>query len=198
MKISRDTNGNKILKIEASDLNGARGFSVQTLGNLPKTHLDGIFSGTRDELVSFINEHGTDRQKQLISGIDTKADKAFYNDPTSKLLLESIDLEYLELPESASIDDKLKAAKACFYSELGFRVKQTSQKEAIKDWLQGLCSAVSVPFYNCDIVQWGLDSGVLDLSKCKRDSTKDSAKIDFIERYWDCLAGRLSVIFNRH
>lgn len=198
MKISRDTNGNKILKIESGDLNGARGFSVQTLGNLPKTHRDGIFSGTRDELAAYINEHGSDRQKTLVSGVDTQADKAFYNDPTSQLLLESIDCEYLELPESASIDEKIKAAKDCFYSELGFRVKQTTQREAVQYWLQGLCSAVSVPFYNQDIIEWGIATGVLDLSQYKRENAKKSAKEDFCERYWERLAGRLSVLFNRH
>lgn len=66
MKISRDTNGNKILKVEKSDLAGNKGFSVQTLGNLPMTHRDGIGSYTWGELVSYVRQYGTERQKDLI------------------------------------------------------------------------------------------------------------------------------------
>lgn len=36
-KISRDINGNKIVKISFPDT-GQKGFSIQTLGNLPLTH----------------------------------------------------------------------------------------------------------------------------------------------------------------
>ncbi|CAL9978082.1 hypothetical protein VPHK449_0031 [Vibrio phage K449] len=38
MKFGRDTNGNRTLKIETTELGGRRGFSIQTLGNLPTAH----------------------------------------------------------------------------------------------------------------------------------------------------------------
>ena len=38
MKLSRDINGNKILKLTSKDLEGRRGYNIQTNGNLPLTH----------------------------------------------------------------------------------------------------------------------------------------------------------------
>lgn len=63
MKISRDINGNKILKIESSDVNGERGFSIQTLGNLPETHRKGICEHTMGEVFEHVHACGTPRQK---------------------------------------------------------------------------------------------------------------------------------------
>lgn len=66
LKISRDTNGNKILKVS---IPGAQGFSVQTNGNLVTTHSKGINSSTEKELRDFISKFGTVRQKQLLSKV---------------------------------------------------------------------------------------------------------------------------------
>lgn len=81
MKISRDTNGNKVLKIEKCDLKtNVRGFSIQTLGNLPFTHNHGICLKTKGELLKFISEHGTERQKAVISKLlITRDDYMNYN-----------------------------------------------------------------------------------------------------------------------
>ncbi len=65
MKIKFDTNGNRCLLYESSDLAGARGFSIQTLGNLPETHRDGTGVYTDGEAKSYIQQFGTARQKEL-------------------------------------------------------------------------------------------------------------------------------------
>ncbi len=68
LSISRDTNGNKTLRVRFH--NGTKGFSVQTLGNLPRT-----YRMTKDtfhpviaekELREYIDLVGTDRQKELL------------------------------------------------------------------------------------------------------------------------------------
>lgn len=69
MKIAHDTNGNRILKIEGSDLGTQRGFSIQTLGNLPETHRNGITAATDAEVREYLENHGTAQQKELY-GID--------------------------------------------------------------------------------------------------------------------------------
>lgn len=63
MKLSRDINGNKTLKIESTDLNSGKGFSIQTLGNLPKTHRDGVGSWTSGEVISHVRQYGTQSQQ---------------------------------------------------------------------------------------------------------------------------------------
>ena len=71
MKISHDVNGNKIVTVNAKDLKTWRvdvikGFSIQTLNNLPMTHNEGITFTTNNEIFHHINEHGTKRQKKLV------------------------------------------------------------------------------------------------------------------------------------
>lgn len=65
MKIAHDTNGNRILKIEGSDLGTKRGFSIQTLCTLPETHRNGITDATDAEVRTYLAAHGTPRQKEL-------------------------------------------------------------------------------------------------------------------------------------
>ena len=65
MEINFDTNGNRVLKYNKHDLGGARGFSIQTLGNLPQTHRDGMGCWTEGEVRAYLKEFGTPRQKEL-------------------------------------------------------------------------------------------------------------------------------------
>lgn len=65
MKLSRDINGNKVLKIEKSDV-GARGFSIQTSGKLPKTHKHGLGPWSWSEAINYVKRYGTERQKELM------------------------------------------------------------------------------------------------------------------------------------
>lgn len=67
LKLGRDTNGNKTIKV--SFPNNATGFSVQTLGNMPDTH-----RMTQDsfsykiaiaELEDYISRYGTLRQRDV-------------------------------------------------------------------------------------------------------------------------------------
>ena len=66
LTLGYDVNGNKVLKIK---IPGETGFSIQTLGNLPKTHRMQI--GTIDHFIAsneahgFIKAYGTARQKDL-------------------------------------------------------------------------------------------------------------------------------------
>lgn len=69
MKISRDINGNRTLKIESKDIGGLKGFSVQTLGKLPETHRKGVNELTLDELKEYINSYGSKSQKAKIMNL---------------------------------------------------------------------------------------------------------------------------------
>jgi len=61
-KTGRDKNGNKILR--CSSVEG--GFSVQTNGNLPRTHRDGVTVETDAEVCEYVARHGTDRQRRIL------------------------------------------------------------------------------------------------------------------------------------
>jgi hypothetical protein len=51
LKISRDKNGNKTLRVK---IGNARAFSIQTNGNLPTTHRDGIGPHTQPEIDAYL------------------------------------------------------------------------------------------------------------------------------------------------
>ena len=63
-RIDRDRNGNKILRIIPAT---ARGFYIQTNGNLPRTHGGGYSSDyTPAEVRAYVAAHGTARQKAIL------------------------------------------------------------------------------------------------------------------------------------
>lgn len=55
--LGRDTNGNKTVLVRPGS------FTIQTLGNLPRTHRDGIGEWTPDEVEAHVRQHGTKHQK---------------------------------------------------------------------------------------------------------------------------------------
>ena len=61
-KTGRDKNGNKILR--CSSVEG--GFTVQTSGNLPRTHRYGVTVETDAEVCAYVRRHGTGRQRRIL------------------------------------------------------------------------------------------------------------------------------------
>lgn len=61
-KTGRDKNGNKI--VHCSSREG--GFTIQTNGNLPATHRDGVTAGTDAEVCEYVARHGTDRRRRIL------------------------------------------------------------------------------------------------------------------------------------
>ena len=61
-KTGRDKNGNKI--VHCSSREG--GFTIQTNGNLPATHRDGVTVGTDAEVCAYVQRHGSDRRRRIL------------------------------------------------------------------------------------------------------------------------------------
>lgn len=61
-KTGRDKNGNKI--VHCSSREG--GFTIQTNGNLPQTHRDGVTAGTDAEVCAYVAKHGNARRKRIL------------------------------------------------------------------------------------------------------------------------------------
>ena len=57
MKLSIDRNGNRVLRV-------VPGLSIQTNGNLPRTHCDGIGFWTVHEVCDWVTAYGTAKQKE--------------------------------------------------------------------------------------------------------------------------------------
>lgn len=65
--IAKDINGNKVCRIR----NIGNAFSIQTLGNMPRTHRDGIGAWTEGEVRAHVLAYGTPRQKAMFDADDT-------------------------------------------------------------------------------------------------------------------------------
>lgn len=61
-QIKRDKNGNRVCRVTKA----GRGFSIQTNGNLERTHRDGIGAWTAGEVSEYVANYGTKRQKELL------------------------------------------------------------------------------------------------------------------------------------
>lgn len=84
--------------------------------------------------------------------------------------------------------EKIQFLKETFYSELGFRVKQVGLLQACKDWLQGLASACTIPFYNSEIIK------MLESEFNITYKTDDQCN-NAVDWYWDNSAKRLARLF---
>ena len=61
--IGRDRNGNKLVHVTTS---GRGGFTIQTNGNLPKTHRCGVTVETDAEVCAYVLRHGSDRRRRIL------------------------------------------------------------------------------------------------------------------------------------
>jgi hypothetical protein len=61
-KTGRDRNGNKTLRCSSVD----GGFTIQTNGNLPRTHRCGVTVETDAEVCAYVRRHGTDRRRRIL------------------------------------------------------------------------------------------------------------------------------------
>jgi hypothetical protein len=59
----RDRNGNRIVRVT---IPGARPFTIQTNGDLPETHRNGICPETAGEVNAYVRQFGTARQRELL------------------------------------------------------------------------------------------------------------------------------------
>ena len=61
-KTGRDRNGNKTLR--CSSVEGS--FTIQTNGNLPRTHRDGVTAETDAEVCAYVRGLGNERRRRIL------------------------------------------------------------------------------------------------------------------------------------
>lgn len=75
-------------------------------------------------------------------------------------ILNNIDFDGYELPGFTNDFDKVQNVYNIFIDEYGWNVERIGTQNAFKEWLQGLPSVLTVPFYNYDILQNAKTAGV--------------------------------------
>lgn len=100
-----------------------------------------------------------------------------------QLIIDNIDLDGYGIDNDGYLYDKIKTVYNIFKSEYGHEViRQGSEVKAFKEWLTGLPSVLTVPFYNYDILNIGYINGLI-----KADATEEEED-KFLDEYWIKLA----------
>ena len=111
--------------------------------------------------------------------------KTFYEN----IIINSIDLDAYGLNNDVYLYDKIKTTYNIFKSEYLHKnnlIRYGSEQNCFKNWLMGLPSVLTVPFYNYEILELGrkhfksLSTGSAKTIERKED--------DFLGRYWHNLA----------
>lgn len=67
-KLKMDANGNQIVTVKPAN---GRGFSIQTNGNMPTTHRDGVGAWTEGEVREYVRKFGTAGQRAALGILQT-------------------------------------------------------------------------------------------------------------------------------
>jgi hypothetical protein len=81
-----------------------------------------------------------------------------------------------------SLFDKIKAVNTIFNSEYGHGIKRYGERKAFAEWLQGLPSSLTVPFYNYEILQTAYIHGLIDAKASEEQEDK------LLSEYWGKVA----------
>lgn len=99
-----------------------------------------------------------------------------------KLLLESITSEI-----KGSTCEKLVQVKQIFESEMLWEkcfLSEPVMQKRLQDWLQGLCSTVSMPYMNDDIIEWNETTLGRKAKQHQRDNNHGDESDRWVEDYW--------------
>ena len=84
------------------------------------------------------------------------------------LIIEHLDFQGSDYPEPQDYLNRLFLAEKIFKSEKSIEIEKFGELESAINWLSGLCSTISLPFYNEDIVALGVKYGALDFNPTPR------------------------------
>lgn len=103
-----------------------------------------------------------------------------------KTIIENINFEGYGFSDDMYLYDKIKTLYNIFKQEYGFMIERVGEVNAFKEWLQGLPSVLTVPFYNYDIINNAREAGLL--TSTSDDWYKEKDEDSFLDRYWIRLA----------
>lgn len=114
------------------------------------------------------------KTSQTINGIEFTSGKTFFEN----IILHSIDLDGYDYPDAEDSIDRINAVYEIFLSEKGYEIERVGIKQAFIDWLQGLASALTVPFYYFEQIELAKKYGLL------KDDAAEQQEDDFTAKWW--------------
>jgi hypothetical protein len=100
-----------------------------------------------------------------------------------QIIIDNIDLESYNLDNDVSLYDKIKTTYNIFKREYIHEGNEHLRESAVfKEWLQGLPSVLTVPFYNAEILAIAYLHEMIKANASEEDEDK------FLEQYFEKLA----------
>lgn len=88
------------------------------------------------------------------------------------VVINSIDLEAYDLSNELDLFDKVQNVYSIFKSEKGWEIEKVGEFNAFVSWLQGLPSALTVPFYYHEQIELAKKEGYLSKTVSERKQEK--------------------------
>lgn len=107
-------------------------------------------------------------------------------------ILDCIDASGYREDEPETPEDKLKFLKDTFYVEYGWNVERIGECNAVREWLQGLPSAIHIAFYNGDILKLAEEWGSLV------PGATDSKQQKIIDNWFNLLANKTCQLWRKY
>ena len=118
-----------------------------------------------------------------------KTKKTNYKTFFENTIIDNIDFEGYNINNNGYLYDKIKTVYNIFLSEYVHESnKHINEKKLFCEWLQGLPSVLTVPFYNCDILENAKKSGFKLDTEYREDN--------FLNSYWINLSNAFFTLKN--
>lgn len=114
------------------------------------------------------------------------------------IIIDNIDLESYGLSNDVYLYDKIKTTYNIFKNEYGFMIERVGEVNAFKEWLMGLPSILTVPFYNYDILENARKAGFFMVTLINNDGNREQVMAEgrtllrkqekFLDTYWSELS----------
>lgn len=113
-----------------------------------------------------------------------------WDQAAKRLILDSVNSSDYQDAELADIAETIAFLEKVFMAEFGWQIAHDGRQTAIKDWLQGLPSACTIPFYNGDILDFAIDYGYLP-----KDAT-DAQEQRILDNWFSMMAVKMGQLFD--
>jgi hypothetical protein len=107
-----------------------------------------------------------------------------------KIIINNIDLSGYDLSNDINLFDKIKETYNIFKSGYGYNIARMGEKRAFCEWLQGLPSALTVPFYNHDILNLAYLHDQIKANATEQEEDK------FLDAYFMNLSSAFFTLYN--
>ena len=116
-----------------------------------------------------------------------KEQNKFYHD----YIIDAIDPDGYDVNPKGN-KAKLQFLRDTFRDEYGWAIQRMGEQRAMAEWLSGLPSAISLPFYNNDIIELAKKSGSLPMN------ATDAQEGRVLDNYWNFMANKIMQLFRKY